>query len=131
MKNISSIIVILVSIFWMQSCTHDDMDMTNTDPDPMDTTMVVVCDTEGITYSGFVSDVLEASCNGCHSTSFASGGIVTDNYEGFKTVVDGGRLLGALRWDEGFSTMPQDGEKLDSCIVIKIKSWIDAGAENN
>ena len=89
------------------------------------------CDTVDVSYSGFVADVFQMHCNGCHGTGVANGGVITDNYNDVKEAVDSGRLFGALNWDDGFSNMPQGQDQLDQCILDKIKSWIDAGAENN
>lgn len=89
------------------------------------------CNTEDVSYSGFVKGVLNTNCNGCHGTGVANGGIITDTYEGVKSAVNAGRFYGAINWDEGFSRMPQGLGQLDQCTLDKIKSWIDAGAEDN
>jgi hypothetical protein len=89
------------------------------------------CNTENVSYSGFVVPLIQTYCNGCHTSSVASGGIITDNYTSVKAIADNGRLYGALNWETGFEKMPQGLSKLDRCDLDKIKSWIDAGAENN
>ena len=89
------------------------------------------CDTENISYSGFVKGIFNTSCIGCHSTSAASGGVILDTYAGVKTVVNNNRLYGAINWDVGFEKMPQGQDKIDDCKISKIKSWIDDGAQNN
>lgn len=89
------------------------------------------CNTENVSYSGFVQGIMSTLCNGCHGTGVASGGIITDTYAGVKSAVNAGRFFGALNWDEGFSNMPQGLDQLEQCTLDKIKSWIDAGAEDN
>lgn len=90
-----------------------------------------LCITGNISYSGFVKDVFDTSCNGCHSTTAAFGGVILDTYEGVKITVDTERLYGAINWNANFSPMPQGQAQLDSCKIAKIKSWIDEGAQNN
>jgi hypothetical protein len=89
------------------------------------------CIQEDISYIEFVSGVFQTSCNGCHNSTSAFGGVILDNYSDVKTIVDNDRLFGAINWDQGFSQMPQGQEQLDSCTILKIKSWIDEGAKNN
>lgn len=89
------------------------------------------CLTENVSYSGVVKDVFSTSCNGCHSSSTAFGNIILDTYTGVKTVVDAGRLYGAINWSQGFSKMPQGQDQIDSCKIANVKTWIDEGAKNN
>ena len=89
------------------------------------------CETENVSYSGFVAGIFDTSCNGCHSTTAAFGGVILGQYEMVKIEVDNGKLFGAINWDEGFERMPQGQDQLDSCTIVKIKSWIDEGAQNN
>ncbi len=91
----------------------------------------VECITENTTYSGYVKGIFNTTCNGCHSATVASGEIVLDNYQDVKSVVNAGRLYGAINWDTGFSNMPKNQSKLDSCTIAKVKTWIDEGAQNN
>lgn len=71
------------------------------------------------------------NCLGCHGGSNSSGGVNLSTYAGVKTVVDNGRLFGAVSHAPGFSPMPQGGGKMSECDIKKIKAWIDAGAPNN
>ena len=89
------------------------------------------CETQNVSYSGFVVGVLQFHCYGCHATGVANGGVVLDNYNSVKLVADNGRLYGAINWEQGFENMPQGLDQLERCELDKIKSWIDAGAENN
>ena len=89
------------------------------------------CDAENVSYTDFVSGVFDTSCNGCHSTAAAFGGVILDNYTDVKTEVDNGRLRGAINHESGFSPMPQGQDKLMDCTILKINNWIDEGAQNN
>lgn len=88
------------------------------------------CITTNVSYANFVRPAL-ASCTTCHKTGNAGGGINLDSYQGFKSAADSGRLYGSIQWLSGYQTMPQGGSKLTDCTVMKVKSWIDAGAPNN
>lgn len=89
------------------------------------------CETANVSYDGFVKGVFATSCNGCHSTAAAFGGVILDNYNNVLTQVNNGKLYGSINWDQGFSRMPQGQDQLDQCSIDKIKSWIDDGAPNN
>lgn len=89
------------------------------------------CDTEGVTYSGFVLPLLESRCISCHNSQLPSGNVNLENYENLVTVVENGRFLGAIRHEPGFSNMPQGQAQLSSCQIENIEAWIDQGFPNN
>lgn len=89
------------------------------------------CDTAVVTYSGSVVPVLLSNCISCHSGSAPSGGISLATYAAVKTQVDNGKLWGSVSHTSGFSPMPKNASKLNTCSLAKIKKWIDAGAPNN
>jgi len=89
------------------------------------------CNTTEVSYNDFVKGVFSTSCNGCHSTSAAFGGVILDTYEDVLVQVNNGKLFGAINWEQGFQRMPQGQDQLDSCTIAKIKSWIDEGAQDN
>jgi len=125
-KHKSRILFILFIAFagWtLSSCYYDNVEELYPNPP--------TCDTTNITYSGTVAPVMAAYCNSCHSTTSASGGIITDNYNDLKSAVDGGRFWGAINHEPGYSSMPQGGEKLNECTLTKIDIWILDGAPNN
>lgn len=88
------------------------------------------CDLTNVTYQSTIAPIMAASCNSCHSGSAASGGIVTDTYEGLKIIALNGKLYGSVSHASGYSAMPKNGNKLSTCNIEKIKTWIDAGASN-
>ena len=92
------------------------------------------CDTSAVTYSGFVKTTMESFCYVCHSQTAgpsSGGGIVLEGYNEIKAYVDNGKLLGAIRHDQGFSPMPKSGSKLSDCTISRIEAWVNAGAPNN
>jgi len=104
------------------ACSKDEEEAQ----DPIDT-----CNTESLSFQDDILSIFNSSCNGCHGADSSFGGITLDNYDGVKTVVDSGRLLGAINREEGFSPMPQSASKLPDCSINKIDSWISEGASNN
>ena len=105
------------------SCYYDNEEYLYPEPTP--------CDTTNVTYSGSVAPVMAANCNACHSSSFPSAGIITDNYNSIKVIADNGVLQGAINHQSGYSPMPKGGNKLNSCDLTKIDVWINAGAPSN
>lgn len=89
------------------------------------------CDLTNVTYQAVIAPVMAASCNGCHSGAGASAGVVTDTYDGLKTIALNGKLYGVVSHASGYSPMPKNGNKLSACSIEKIKTWVDAGALNN
>lgn len=89
------------------------------------------CDTDNVSYSGFVSPLLQNTCNGCHSGASPSGGIDLTTHTNVAVYANNGKLYGAIAHETGFEPMPQGGTQLDDCTIDKVKSWIDAGALDN
>ncbi|MBK9639460.1 MAG: hypothetical protein IPO63_17275 [Bacteroidetes bacterium] len=89
-----------------------------------------VCDTSNITYALTIAPMMNSSCNSCHSGSAPSGNIDLSNYANVKLYVDDGSLYGSMSHDPNWSQMPQGGNKLDDCTLLKLKMWIDKGAPN-
>lgn len=89
------------------------------------------CDSFNISFQAHVLPVIQNSCTGCHSGGAPSGGISLTNHAQIAASASGGRLLGAVRHDPGFSPMPQSGNKLSDCQITQIKKWIENGTPNN
>jgi hypothetical protein len=91
------------------------------------------CDTSNVSFSGSVQPVFLKNCalSGCHASSSPTGGYVLDNYNGVRSIVLSGRLIGAITHSAGFSAMPKDAAMLSDCDIALITSWIDQGAQNN
>ncbi len=89
------------------------------------------CETDGISFSGFVFPLIQNNCEGCHSGNTPAGGINLINHSTIAAQANAGSLYAAINHEEGFEPMPQGSDKLDECTIEKIKSWIDEGAPNN
>jgi hypothetical protein len=85
-----------------------------------------------VSFSQHISPILlNNGCLGCHSGGFPSGNFRLNTYSEVKAKVTDGRLVGAINHLPGFSPMPQGGNKLSSCEIDQITSWIQAGAPDN
>jgi hypothetical protein len=91
---------------------------------------IVQCDTQNVSYSGSVSQVLQNNCNGCHSGSTPSGGLNLTNYSTVSVVAANGKLTGSVNREVGYIAMPA-ADPLDNCSVRKINIWVDQGYPNN
>jgi len=90
------------------------------------------CDTTNVTYSSTITGLLNNyGCLGCHIGGNPPAGINLETYANVKTVIDNGRLYGAITHSAGFRPMPDGAAKMNSCDINKVKAWIDSGAPNN
>ncbi|MCB9262274.1 MAG: hypothetical protein H6607_07865 [Flavobacteriales bacterium] len=93
------------------------------------------CDTSNITYSVTIKGILlNNACMGCHNqTVFASSGgnVNLDGYSNVKSYIDNGKLLSSIVQDGKASFMPKGGAKMGACSLLKVQTWINAGAPNN
>lgn len=117
------LLLMFSSAMLLQSCYKDNEE--DLYPGPND------CNTENVSFSQTVMPVITNNCVACHSGSAPSGGISLTTYSEVVTSVDGGRFLGAIKHETGFSAMPQGGAKLSDCKISQIEAWIDQGKKNN
>ncbi|MCF8364494.1 MAG: hypothetical protein K9H16_01840 [Bacteroidales bacterium] len=89
------------------------------------------CDTVNVTFSTTIWPVVQGRCFGCHNGPNAQGGISLDNYTNIAEVANSGRLMGAIRHEEGYAPMPQNGSKLSDCNITQFQKWINDGTPNN
>ncbi|MBK9566208.1 MAG: hypothetical protein IPO37_13885 [Saprospiraceae bacterium] len=52
-----------------------------------------------------------SSCTSCHKSGNTSGGVLLDTYQGVKSSISGGKLLGSISWASGFKPMPPEDLK--------------------
>ncbi len=117
--------ILITFIGWsLQSCYYDNKEELYGVTD-------FGCDTSLVTYSEDIAPVLQSNCDGCHGSSTAQANVITDNYTDLKQVLQKGRFLGSINHESGFSPMPKNAEKISDCNLIKIRIWIDEGAQNN
>jgi mono/diheme cytochrome c family protein len=92
---------------------------------------VTACDTADVTYSGKVLSVIQENCYACHGSASTLGNVNLDGYSNLKACAESGKLLGAIEHQNGFSPMPQGGNRLSDCDIAVIKNWISNGTVNN
>lgn len=123
-KNLSRRGFILLCAFGLaQACTyHSEEDLF-----PGGDT----CDTSNVSYNQDVLPILVSNCYVCHDNINRQGGIVLEGYDQLKVQVNSGRLIGAIRRENGFSPMPQGAPALPDCQIETIAQWIADGAPDN
>ncbi len=89
------------------------------------------CQTSNVSFSTTIQPVLNASCVSCHSGAGASAGIRLSNHSEVSAAIDGGRFIGAIKHQSGFSAMPPSGPKLTTCQISQIEAWVAQGKPNN
>jgi mono/diheme cytochrome c family protein len=89
------------------------------------------CDTTQVTYSATIAPIIELNCYECHGGEATISGIPLEGYANLKAVVDEGRLVGAVRHEDGYSAMPKDAQALPECQLLQIEKWVDEGAPDN
>lgn len=131
-KTIFITLTILGSIFLstgIQSCYYDNEEML------YGTVSTTICDSTTGKFSVNVSSIMAAQCatSGCHNTTTASAGANLSSYTNIKTYITNNKdfFIGSIKHTSGFSAMPKDGNKLATCDISKIESWINAGMLNN
>ncbi len=95
------------------------------------TTCEEICDSTNVTFSGSILPLMDTYCRGCHAGSNPDGGFVLTDYNSVKTAVEGGRVMGAVRWQDGFLPMPDKSDKLSDCNIAILQKWINLGMPNN
>ncbi len=92
-----------------------------------------LCDTTNVSFSKIIEPILLQNCAlpGCHASSSPTGGYTLDNYNGVRSIVLSGRIVGAITHSFGYSPMPKDAAMLNDCQVGLITSWINQGAQDN
>lgn len=87
------------------------------------------CDTTDVSYNAYIQPLMQSRCTGCHGGSTPQGGIDLTTYANVKTQALNGKLYTSVSRNTNW--MPKGGAKLEACIQLKIKSWVDAGAPQN
>jgi len=125
MKKLLALLAVAV-VASIAGCYYDNMD----DVYP-GAGLFVPCDTtSSISYQRHIVPILENNCVSCHTGGGASAGIHLDTYNGVLDAVSTGQLIGATWHEATYTPMPPNFQ-LDSCSLVQIKKWVDAGAPNN
>ena len=112
--------------FFISSCYYDKEDLLYGNPNAPCKDSVY-----NISYSQHVVPVLSQYCYNCHTGSFPSGGITMGTYTTDKALAQNGKLYGSISHSAGFIPMPEGLSKLNSCQILAIRKWMDAGLLNN
>ncbi|MBC6995377.1 cytochrome c [Neolewinella lacunae] len=91
----------------------------------------VPCDPSVFTFSGQIFPMLQDYCAGCHGNNRQDGGVNLSSHANILATVRNGTLLGAIRQEPSFASMPPLGSALSECRVAQVRNWIEAGAPNN
>jgi cytochrome c5 len=123
-KTLLFITAILLSGFSLTGCYKDN-------EEELYPTNGETCDTENVSFADQVWPAINNNCVACHSGAGASAGIRMGNHAELVQAVNGGRFVGAIKHESGFSAMPQGGAKLDDCSIQQIDAWIADGMPDN
>jgi len=88
-------------------------------------------DTLNVSFTVIVRPILQVHCFSCHGNGANDGNISLETYDQVKQVAISGRLLGAISHSPGFAEMPQGAPKLSDCNIMKVRTWIQKGTQNN
>jgi hypothetical protein len=91
----------------------------------------ITCDTAARSYSTHIVPILQNNCYVCHSQAANLGNVTLEGYNNLKTYVNSGKLLGAIKHQQGFQPMPQGQPQLADCSIAQIEAWITDGALDN
>lgn len=89
------------------------------------------CDTTEVTYAGTIAPIMSTFCIGCHDGSNASTSIDLTDYNGVSMQAESGALLGSVRHEVGYETMPFGGSWLPDCQIEQIRIWVESGYPDN
>ncbi len=85
------------------------------------------CDTTttNLVYGNIIKTIMDQNCSttGCHNTSSAQSGVVTDNYAGLVDAFTNRNALCTIEQTSGCSVMPKKASKLPSCTISQLKIW--------
>ena len=83
------------------------------------------CDTNHITFSGTLNQILNDNCLTCHSNANAPiFGFNIKLEDSVEVVAKHDRFLGAIEHKPGYFAMPKGGMKLDTCKIIQFSIWL-------
>ena len=94
------------------------------------------CDTNSISYKDFIQPLMSSNCYVCHAASNAllsGGGYVLDTHTTLAAQAKAGTLYRDLSNPDvnNLQHMPRSLPSLPDCEILKVKAWINQGAQNN
>ncbi len=93
-----------------------------------------VCYSDSVSYAKDVLPIFEANCFSCHNEekyAAKADGNKMYTYDHIKGYIEEGLVLGNIKHLPGYLKMPYKRDKLDSCSIVIIESWIKSGYVKN
>lgn len=84
-----------------------------------------------VRYTATIAPIMQQHCNTCHTGTAPPANVITGNYTSLREVALDGRLLGSVKHLPGFEPMPFGLPQLDECLILRIETWVLAGAPDN
>src|SRR5688500_16126905 len=110
-EKMKKMLAISTSVLLLAGCYYDNRE------DLYPAIASASCDTTAVTYSGKVLSIIQTNCYVCHGSGSTLGNVNLDGYANLKTYADNGKLVGVIEHQNGFSPMPQGGNKLADCDI--------------
>lgn len=93
------------------------------------------CTTENMSFKNHIQPILsknKCTDSGCHGATTGIGAVSFTTYNGFVSMISANRLIGAIKWQSGFSQMPKNSSsKISDCDISQIEAWIAQGLKDN
>lgn len=126
MKKILFGTICIFGVLFISSCYYDKGDLLYGNVNAPCTDTIT-----NISYTQHVVPVLQQYCYNCHTGNNPSGVITMGTYATDKAIALTGKLYGSVNHSAGYIPMPEGMSKLNSCQILAIRKWIDAGLLNN
>jgi len=90
------------------------------------------CDVENMSFANDIQPLIKLHCQNCHSSNFASAGVILDTYAGVRSVVDDSSFLNSINHTGDAVPMPLlPNAKAPQCAIDKCEEWVKDGAKDN
>lgn len=121
MKNFAWILVAFVVTTGYYSCTKDKA------AQPVSANCVGIDSNN--TYNLRIKTIIDGNCAyvGCHDGTYASGGVVMQDYTGTKSAFTNKNALCTIKQDGNCLAMPQGSDKLADSLITYIQCWSENG----
>lgn len=124
MKKIKLIVAVAAILFISSQCTYHNEEDYFSDP-------ANLCDTVDMSYTTNMVPIFQNNCYACHNSTDRTAGYAMDSYDDLKSAIESGRLLGTIKHEQGYTSMPRFASKLDNCSINQIEAWINQGMPDN
>lgn len=118
MKKIKTNLLLISSVFLLNSCTSDsvsDLTLTDDNLDP-------------VTYTQKIKPILDNSCVNCHGANNPSANLRLDTYENTRDAVLNRNVIERIALPQGNSLMmPQGGNRLPQNQIELFTNWQNEG----